>query len=62
MFDILILSRAKPPKTDKSEDPGASLMSLMKHMYQTGDDELKRNIAKAWHESQEKRVKEGGLP
>ena len=50
--------RTKPSKTDKNEDPGASLMGLMKQMYQDGDDDMKRTIAKAWHESQEKRVKE----
>lgn len=48
----------KTPKPDKSEDPGASLMGLMKQMYQDGDDDMKRTIAKAWHESQEKRMKE----
>ena len=51
-------SRPKPPKMDKDEDPGGSLMNLMKQMYQDGDDEMKRTIAKAWHESQEKRNKE----
>ncbi|XP_066250933.1 calcyclin-binding protein [Euwallacea similis] len=35
---------------DKS-DPSAGLMSLMKNMYETGDDEMKRTIAKAWTES-----------
>ncbi len=53
-------SRVKPPKTRKDEDPGASLMSMMKQMYDSGDDDMKRTIAKAWHESQEKRTKEGG--
>jgi calcyclin binding protein len=52
----------KTPKTDKNEDPGASLMGLMKQMYQDGDDEMKRTIAKAWHDSQEKRTKEPELP
>ena len=50
--------RPKTPKPDKNEDPSASLMGLMKQMYQDGDDEMKRTIAKAWHESQEKRMKE----
>ncbi len=52
-------SRVKPPKAEKTEDPGAGLMSMMKQMYDSGDDEMKRTIAKAWHESQEKRGKEG---
>ena len=50
-------SRTKPPKVDKDEDPGVGLMKLMKQMYDEGDDEMKRTIAKAWHESQEKRAK-----
>ena len=49
--------RSKPPKVDKDEDPGMGLMKLMKQMYDDGDDEMKRTIAKAWHESQEKRAK-----
>nr|XP_023014583.1 calcyclin-binding protein [Leptinotarsa decemlineata] len=40
--------------TDKS-DPAQGLMSLMKNMYDKGDDEMKRTIAKAWTESQEKK-------
>ncbi|CAH1119316.1 unnamed protein product [Phaedon cochleariae] len=39
--------------TDKS-DPSDGLMSLMKNMYESGDDEMKRTIAKAWTESQGK--------
>ena len=42
---------------DKDEDPGLGLMKLMKQMYDEGDDEMKKTIAKAWHESQEKRAK-----
>jgi calcyclin binding protein len=29
-------------------------MDLMKNMYETGDDEMKRTIAKAWSEGQKK--------
>jgi len=42
------------PKMDDKKDPGDSLMSLMKNMYETGDDDMKRTIAKAWTESREK--------
>ncbi len=35
-------------------------MSMMKQMYQDGDDEMKRTIAKAWTESQSKGG--GGMP
>lgn len=44
------------PETDeKSDDPSEGLMSIMKNMYQQGDDEMKRMIAKAWTESQSKK-------
>lgn len=43
------------PKFDKEADPQESLMSMMKQLYDEGDDEMKRTIRKAWHESQEKK-------
>ncbi len=48
------------PKMDEGKDPGDSLMQLMKNMYETGDDEMKRTIAKAWTESREKMNTGGG--
>ncbi|CAH2015081.1 unnamed protein product [Acanthoscelides obtectus] len=50
-------SELKKPKLGGSDnaDPEEGLMSLMKNMYESGDDEMKRTIAKAWHESQTKR-------
>ena len=36
----------------ENDDPGASLMSLMKNMYETGDDEMKRTIAEAYTKAQ----------
>ena len=53
------------PSMDESKDPGDSLMQLMKNMYETGDDEMKRTIAKAWTESREKMNTDGdssGMP
>ncbi|CAD8076179.1 unnamed protein product [Paramecium sonneborni] len=38
-------------KVDK-DDPQASLMNMMKEMYQNGDDDMKRTIAQAWTKSQ----------
>lgn len=48
-------------KTDMgdSADPESSLMNLMKKMYQDGDDNMKRTIAKAWTESQDKKSAAG---
>jgi len=42
------------PKFDESKDPGEGIMDLMRKMYDEGDDEMKRTIAKAWTESREK--------
>ncbi|KAL5731768.1 hypothetical protein ACHQM5_004467 [Ranunculus cassubicifolius] len=43
---------AKPdklkPNLDKTKDPMAGIMDLMKNMYEDGDDEMKKTIAKAW--------------
>ena len=51
-------SKAMEPKPDasKSKDPSAGLMDMMKKMYEEGDDEMKRTIAKAWTEGQDKKV------
>ena len=43
--------KIKPPVDDKNADPSASLMTMMKQMYDEGDDDMKRTIAKAWSES-----------
>jgi calcyclin binding protein len=52
----------KPSPKAGGEDPNASLMSLMKQMYDEGDDEMKRTIKKAWCESQDKKAGGGGGP
>ncbi|OXU25065.1 hypothetical protein TSAR_000903 [Trichomalopsis sarcophagae] len=54
-------AKATPSVSDPS-DPNASLMSLMKKMYEDGDDEMKKTIAKAWTENQDKKTSLGGLP
>ncbi|XP_009606845.1 uncharacterized protein [Nicotiana tomentosiformis] len=36
------------PNLDKEKDPMAGIMDLMKNMYEDGDEEMKRTIAKAW--------------
>ncbi|XP_059620227.1 calcyclin-binding protein [Phlebotomus argentipes] len=43
-----------------SKDPSAGLMNMMKKMYESGDSDTKRMIAKAWTEAQEKR--DGNMP
>lgn len=46
---------------DDLKDPGSSLMSMMKKMYQDGDDDMKKTIAKAWCESQDKKGSIGDM-
>lgn len=54
--------RLKDQKTKKFEedkeantnDPMGGLMNIMKKMYDSGDSDLKRTIAKAWSEGQDK--------
>ena len=36
------------------EDPSQGLMHMMKKMYDEGDDEMKKTIGKAWHDSASK--------
>lgn len=43
------------------DDPTAGLMNIMKSMYEKGDPETKRMIAKAWTEGQEKKGLGAGL-
>jgi len=56
----MINKEKNKPKMDDNSDPNASLMKMMKQMYDEGDDEVKRNINKAWSENQEKKRGGGG--
>lgn len=46
----------KAPKVDDSKDPNDSLMDMLKQMYEDGDDEMKKNISKAWSDSRNKQT------
>ncbi|KAI5642172.1 CS domain-containing protein [Phthorimaea operculella] len=49
-------NRFKTPDMDMDKkDPQESIMGLMKNMYETGDDDMKRMISKAWYEGQHKK-------
>ncbi|XP_067127255.1 calcyclin-binding protein [Centruroides vittatus] len=50
-------NETKMPEMDENEDPGQSLMNLMKKMYDEGDDEMKKTIAKTWMEAREKQAR-----
>ncbi|XP_042465819.1 calcyclin-binding protein-like [Zingiber officinale] len=39
------------PNLGQEKDPMAGIMDLMKNMYEEGDDEMKRTIAKAWSDA-----------
>lgn len=40
---------------ESTSDPSAGLMNMMKRLYEQGDSETKKMIAKSWQESEEKR-------
>jgi calcyclin binding protein len=44
----------KGAKKTEKEDPTAGLMNMMKDLYETGDDDIKRTIAEAWTKSRDK--------
>jgi len=48
-------------KMDPNSDPSAGLMSLMKKMYQDGDETMKREIAKAWTQANDKKTMGAGF-
>ncbi|ETV96403.1 hypothetical protein H310_10555 [Aphanomyces invadans] len=50
----LTAKSSAPAAKPNSADPTAGIMDMMKNMYDEGDDEMKRTIAKAWSESRNK--------
>jgi hypothetical protein len=47
--------RCRPlPNLDKSKDSNESFLNAVEEMYENGDDDTKRAIAKAWVNSREK--------
>lgn len=51
--------KAKTSKPKKDSEPGDGIMSMLRNLYDEGDDDMKRTLAKAWTEVQEKRKKGG---
>ncbi|KAL3522710.1 hypothetical protein ACH5RR_015544 [Cinchona calisaya] len=47
-LDLHLKEDKLKPSLDKDRDPMAGIMDLMKNMYEEGDEEMKRTIAKAW--------------
>lgn len=59
MLEKVELDKKKPPSQEADKDPSAGLMDMMKKLYDEGDDEMKKTIAKAWTESRDKQT---GMP
>lgn len=49
------MSKIRPPKLNDQTEPSAMLMDMMKQLYQEGDSDMKRTIAKAWCEANDKK-------
>ncbi|KAE8749234.1 hypothetical protein FOCC_FOCC004141 [Frankliniella occidentalis] len=58
------VTEKKAPKYEPSPDgdPSSSIMGLLKQMYEDGDDEMKRTIAKAWSSNQDKKTTIDDMP
>uniref|UniRef100_A0A0P5A3G8 Calcyclin-binding protein n=1 Tax=Daphnia magna TaxID=35525 RepID=A0A0P5A3G8_9CRUS len=57
------IKESKAPKFDASsaDDPQASMMNMMKQLYQEGDDDMKRQIAKSFAEGRGGKTPDLGL-
>lgn len=54
-YDLLASKKSTTtPKFEDKKDPSAGIMDLMRNLYEEGDEEMKRTIAKAWTESRQK--------
>ena len=50
---------SEPSPAASSEDPSAGIMNLLQKMYEEGDDDMKRNLSKAWTESRVRKQPDG---
>lgn len=41
----------KTSKKEEESEPGAALIDMMKELYNTGDDQMKKTIAESWEKS-----------
>lgn len=57
------IKESKAPKYDAAggDDPQASMMNMMKQLYQDGDDDMKRQIAKSFAEGRGGKTSDLGL-
>lgn len=54
-FKETVMSKMKAPPMDGQTEPSQMIMDMMKQLYDEGDSEMKRTIAKAWHDASEKK-------
>jgi calcyclin binding protein len=54
-----MFGKKEEEEKSKEKDPSSSLMDMMKEMYNSGDDEMKRMIAQSWTKAQEEKDKKG---
>ncbi|KAF9625891.1 hypothetical protein IFM89_027668 [Coptis chinensis] len=47
-LDLHFKEDKQKPNLDRQKDPMAGIMDLMKNMYEEGDDDMQKTIAKAW--------------
>ena len=62
-YDQWLELTAKKPKAEggaKTDDPSASIMDMMKQMYDDGDDQMKRTIGEAMLKSRQEQQRGGG--
>ncbi|KAI6205549.1 hypothetical protein M3Y94_00804900 [Aphelenchoides besseyi] len=54
-------SKMDMPAMDESADPQQNMMSMMKKLYDDGDDQMKQTIKKAFYESEQKKKTNGDV-
>lgn len=57
----LVSKTARKPSKASAAAPDGGIMDMMKEMYESGDDTMKRTIGEAWEKSQRERMM-GGAP
>lgn len=53
----MLSSKKDDNNAGKEKDPGASLMEMMKELYENGDEQMKKTIAESWTKAQQDKAK-----
>jgi len=54
-----VQKKSKGDDEKMKDNPQGAMMDMMKKLYQDGDDDMKRMIAKSWTENQDKKEARG---